>query len=159
MFQLNLRNRGFQSIPVPLNCSWGRKIWLSFVPPWFNKTGLENHTLGFLRSHHWRQWQPTPVLLPRKSRGWRSLVGYSPIRSLRVRQDWVTSLSRIGEGNGNPLQCSGLENPRNGGAWWAAVYGVAQSQTQLKRLLAAAALKKNLIIKNNKLILVLNEPM
>ena len=98
MFQLNLRNRGFQSIPVPLNCSWGRKIWLSFVPPWFNKTGLENHTLGFLRSHHWRQWQPTPVLLPRKSRGWRSLVGYSPIRSLRVRQDWVTSLSRIGEG-------------------------------------------------------------
>ena len=58
-----------------------------------------------------------------------------------------------------PTQCSCLENPRNGGAWWAAVYGVAQSQTQLKRLLAAAALKKNLIIKNNKLILVLNEPM
>ena len=44
------------------------------------------------------------------------------------------SLSRIGEGNGNPLQCSCLENPRDGGAWWAAVYGVAQSQTQLKRL-------------------------
>ena len=39
-----------------------------------------------------------------------------------------------GEGNGNPLQCSCLENPRDGGAWWAAVYGVAQSQTQLKRL-------------------------
>ena len=44
------------------------------------------------------------------------------------------SLSRIGEGNGNPLQCSCLENPRDGGAWWAVVYGVAQSQTQLKRL-------------------------
>ena len=44
------------------------------------------------------------------------------------------SLSRIGEGNGNPLQCSCLENPRDGGAWWAAVCGVAQSQTQLKRL-------------------------
>ena len=43
------------------------------------------------------------------------------------------SLSCIGEGNGNPLQCSCLENPRDGGAWWAAVYGVAQSQTQLKR--------------------------
>jgi len=42
------------------------------------------------------------------------------------------SLSCIGEGNGNPLQCSWLENPRDGGAWWAAVYGVAQSQTQLR---------------------------
>ena len=44
------------------------------------------------------------------------------------------SLSCIGEGNGNPLQCSCLENPRDGGAWWAAVYGVAQSRTGLKRL-------------------------
>ena len=44
------------------------------------------------------------------------------------------SLSCIGEGNGNPLQCSCLENPRDGGAWWAAVYGVAQSQTRLKWL-------------------------
>ena len=44
------------------------------------------------------------------------------------------SLSCIGEGNGNPLQSSCLENPRNGGAWWAAVYGVAQSRTRLKRL-------------------------
>ena len=52
--------------------------------------------------------------------------------SLRVGHDWVTSLSRIGGGNSNPLQCSCLENPRDGGAWWAAVYGVAQSQTRLK---------------------------
>ena len=44
------------------------------------------------------------------------------------------SLSCIGEGNGKPLQCSCLENPRDGGAWWAAVYGVAQSRTRLKRL-------------------------
>ena len=44
------------------------------------------------------------------------------------------SLSCIGEGNGNPLQCSCLENPRNGGAWWAAVHGVTQSRTQLKQL-------------------------
>ena len=44
------------------------------------------------------------------------------------------SLSCIGEGNGNPLQCSCLENPRDGGAWWAAVYGVAQCWTRLKRL-------------------------
>ena len=52
--------------------------------------------------------------------------------SLRVGYDSATSLSRIGEGNGNPLQCSCLENPRDGGGWWAAVYGVAQSQTRLK---------------------------
>ena len=58
--------------------------------------------------------------------------------SLRVRHDWATSLSFslscIGEGNGNPLQCSCLENPRDGRAWGAAVYGVAQSRTRLKRL-------------------------
>ena len=54
--------------------------------------------------------------------------------SLRVGHDWATSLSRIGEGNGNPLQYSCLENPRDEGAWWVAVYGVAQSQTRLKRL-------------------------
>ena len=58
--------------------------------------------------------------------------------SLRVRHDWATSLSLFtsctGEGNGNPLQCSCLENPRDGRAWWAAVYGVAQSRTRLKRL-------------------------
>ena len=50
------------------------------------------------------------------------------------------SLSRIGEGNGNPLQCSCLENPRDGEAWWAAVYGVAQSRTQLKRLSSSSML-------------------
>ena len=54
--------------------------------------------------------------------------------SLGVRQDWVTSLSCIGEGTGNPLQCSCLEDPRDGGAWWAAVSGVAQSRTRLKWL-------------------------
>ena len=119
-----------------------------------------------------RQWQATPVLLPRKSHGWRSLVGCSPwgryksdaterlhfhfslshngegngkhssvlawrlpgtaepgglqsMRSLRVGRDRATSLSlsSTGEGNGNSLHCSCLENPRDGGAWWAAVYG------------------------------------
>ena len=88
---------------------------------------------------HWRRkWQPTPVFLPRESQGWRSLVGYSPWS--RVESDMTErlhihfSLSCTGEGNGNPLQCSCLENPRDGGAWWAAVYGVAQSRTQLKQL-------------------------
>ena len=50
------------------------------------------------------------------------------------------SLSCIGEGNGNPLQCSCLENPRDGGAWWAAVCGVAQSRTRLKRLSSSSTL-------------------
>ena len=55
--------------------------------------------------------------------------------SLRVGHDCPThfSLSYTGEGNDNPLQCSCLENPRDGGAWWAAVCGVAQSRTRLKR--------------------------
>ena len=49
------------------------------------------------------------------------------------------SLSCIGEGNGNPLQSSCLENPRDGGAWWAAVYGIAQSQTRLKQLSSSSS--------------------
>ena len=62
--------------------------------------------------------------------------GLQSIGSWRIRHNWTTSLSLlcIGEGNGNPLQCSCLENPRDGGAWWAAIYGVTQSRTQLKRL-------------------------
>ena len=60
--------------------------------------------------------------------------------SRKVGHDWATSLSLscTGEGNGNPLQCSCLENPRDWGAWWAAVYGVAQSPTRLERLHSAA---------------------
>ena len=85
-----------------------------------------------------RQWHPTPVLLPGKSHGRRSLVGYSPWGREELdtteRLYFPFSLSCIGEGNGNPLQCSCLENPRDGKAWWAAIYGVAQSRTQLKRL-------------------------
>ena len=52
------------------------------------------------------------------------------------------SLSFIGEGNGNPLQCSCLENPRDGGAWGAAIYGVAQSRTRLKRLRSSSMKQK-----------------
>ena len=53
---------------------------------------------------------------------------------------FLFSLSGIGEGNGNPLQCSCLENPRDGGALWAAFYGVTQSQTQLKRLSSSSSI-------------------
>ena len=76
-----------------------------------------------------RQWHPTPVLLPGESHGWRSLVGsvhgVSKVRTRLTRLHFHFSLSCTGEGNGSPLQCSCLENPRDGGAWWAAVYGVA----------------------------------
>ena len=61
------------------------------------------------------------------------------VGSLRVGHDWATSLSCIGKGNGNPLQCSCLKNPRDGGAWWAAVSGVAQSRTRLKRLSSSSS--------------------
>ena len=90
-----------------------------------------------------RRWDPTPILLPRKAHGWRSLVGCSPWG--RKESDTTEqlhfhfSLPCIGEGNGNPPQCSCLENPRDGGAWWAAVYGVTQSRTRLKRLSSSSS--------------------
>ena len=59
--------------------------------------------------------------------------------SQRVRHDWATSLSHTEEGNGNPLQCSCLENPRDEGAWWAAVHGVTQSRTRLKQLSSSSS--------------------
>ena len=83
-----------------------------------------------------RQWHPTPGLLPGRSHGQRSLVGCSPWgrEKLDTTERLHFSLSCIEEGNGNPLQCFCLENPRDRGAWWPAVYGVAQSQTRLKQL-------------------------
>ena len=87
---------------------------------------------------------PEKAMAPRSStlawkiHGWRSLVGCSPWgreeSDMTERLPFHFSLSCIGEGNGNPLLCSCLGNPRDGGAWWAAVYGVAQSRTRLKRL-------------------------
>ena len=89
-----------------------------------------------------RKWQPTPVLLPGKFHGQRSLVGYSPwgCKELDTTERlhflsfcssfWrTTNIYLYIEGNGNPLQCSCLENPMDGGAWWATVYGAAKSQT------------------------------
>ena len=85
-----------------------------------------------------RQWHPTPVLLPGKSHGRRSLEGCSPWghwgSDRTERLHFHFSLLCIGEGNGHPLQRSCLENPRDRGAWWAAVYGVAQTWTRLKWL-------------------------
>ena len=86
---------------------------------------------------------PHSSTLAWKIPGQRSLVGCSPWG--REESDTTEqlpfhfSLSCIGEGNGNPLQCSCLENPRDGGAWWAAIYGVVQSQTRLKRLSSSSS--------------------
>ena len=99
----------------------------------------------------WRRWwHPTLVLLPGKSHGWRSLVGWSPWfcekSDMTERLHFHFSLSWIGEGNGNPLQCSCLENPRDGGALWAAVCAVyvllPRVKHDLSNLAAAARLSR-----------------
>src|SRR5574337_278188 len=98
---------------------------------------------------HWRRkWQPTLVFLPGESQGWGSLVGCCLwVAQSRTRLKGL-SLSCIGEGNGNPLQCSCLESPRDRGAWWAAVSGVTQSRTRLKRL--SSSIYHHLILVNDK---------
>ena len=119
------------SIPCP-----GAKASPFCKKPWFFL--LEDSMRNWRR-----QWQPTPVLLPGNSRGRRSLVVCSPRgceeSDTTERRRFHFSLSCTGEGNSNPLQCSCLENPRDGGAWWAAVSGVAQSRTRLKRLSSSSS--------------------
>ena len=97
-----------------------------------------------------RQWHPIPVLLPGKSHGWRSLVGCSPWgreeSDMSEQLHFHLSLSCTGEESGNPLQYSCLENPRDGGAWWAAIYGVSQSRTRLKRLSSSSSSSNSIYI-------------
>ena len=85
----------------------------------------------------------TPSTLAWKIHGQRSLVGCSPWGRKELdtteRLHFPFSLSCIGEGTGNPLQYSCLENPRDGGAWWAAVYGVAQNRTRVKRFSSSSS--------------------
>jgi len=93
---------------------------------------------------YWRRWwHPTPVLLPGKSHGWRRLVSCSPWghkdSDTTEQLHFDFSLSCLGEGNGSPLQYSCLDNPRNRGPWWAAVYGVAQGRTRLKWLSSSSS--------------------
>ena len=105
--------------------------------------GRFNNQVSFMHYSRRRQWHPTPVLLPGKSHGRRRLVGFSPWDREELdtteQLHFHFSLSCIGGGNGNPLQCSCLESPRDGGAWWAAIYGVAQSRTRLKRLSSSSS--------------------
>ena len=114
---LNIFNREGVKIYIPIHTHTHTHIYIC----------IHIHT------HQRRRWHPTPVLLPGKSHGWRSLVGCSPWGCKELdrteRLHFHFSLSRTGEGNGNPLQCSCLENPRDGEAWEAAVYGVAKSRT------------------------------
>ena len=114
-----------------------------FSPFWLSPYSRQCALLGKSMYVRRRQWHPTPALLPGKSHGWRSLVGCSPWgleeSDTTERLHFHFSLSCIGEGNGNPFQCSCLENPRDRGAWWAAVYGVTQSRTQLKRLSSSSS--------------------
>ena len=114
--------------PGGLQSMGSRRVWHDWAT-----------SLSLFTFMHWRRkWQPTPVLLPGESRGRGSLVGCGPWGHHELdtteQLHFHFSLSHIGEGNGSPLQCSCLENPGDGGAWWAAVYGVAQSRTRLKRL-------------------------
>ena len=133
-------------------------LWPRHLPNWIisSNGSIENIQYSGQCMHQpdvsWKQseweglqWHPTPVLLPGKSHGQRSLVGCSPWgRWESDTTEWLHfhfSLSCIREGNGNPLQCSCLENPRDGGAWWAAGYGVTQSRTRLKRLSSSSSIQ------------------
>ena len=117
----------------PLRCSQspGRKLMNNY-----NMVGSSRNTSGLCRAV--RAVEGEGVTAACK---WGSLLGIcSELARIREkaphseRLHFHFSLSCIGEGNGNPLQCSCLENPRDGGAWWAAVYGVTQSWTRLKWL-------------------------
>ena len=89
---------------------------------------------GYSKRRTWRrQWHPTPVLLPGKPHGRRSLVGCSPWghkeSDMTEQLHFHFSLSCIGEGNGNPLQCSCLENPRDGSLVGCCLWGCTESDT------------------------------
>ena len=118
-----------------------------------NSLQMNIQLVSFISNSRRRQQHPTPVLLPGKSHGQRSLGGCSPWgheeSDTTERLHFHFSLSCIGEGNGNPLQCSCLENPRDGGAWWAAIYRVAQSWTRLKRLSSSSSISNSIISYKN----------
>ena len=123
-------------------CSWVMDAWVFIIPSSLLSCMFDNiQNKNFRR----RQWHPTLVLLPGKSHGRRSLVGCSPWgrqeSDMTERLHFHFSLSCTGEGNGNPLQCSCLENPRDGKAWQAAIYGVAESRTRLKQLSSSSRIK------------------
>ena len=122
------------SFCIPANNVWGFQLLCIFVNTWYhsdifnvrdsNRCVVVSH-YGFNFHFPKIPWVEEPGRL--QSRGREE-------SDTTERLHFHFSLSCIGEGNGNSLQCSCLENPRDGGAWWAAIYGVAQSQTWLKQL-------------------------
>ena len=127
--------------------TWSRCTITLFIYYWIYFAKILLRIFLSIVIRDWRrQWHPTPVLLPGRSHGWRNLVGCSPWgceeSDMTERLHFHFSLSCIGEGSGNLLQCSCLANPRDWGAWWAAVYGVAQSRTQLKWLSSSSSSHK-----------------
>ena len=123
-------------------------IWADCIRNWFIFSRFYILLVYIVHSQR-RQWHPTPVLLPGKSHGRRSLVGYSPwgreASDTTERLHFQYSLSCTGEGNSNPLQYSCLENPRDRGAWWATIYGVTQIWTWLTRLSSSSIVHNNLL--------------
>ena len=97
---------------------------------YFANKGPSSQSYGFSSSHVWIPWVEEPGRL--------QSIG-SLQSDMTERLHFHFSLSCIGEGNGNPLQCSCLENPRDGEAWWAAIYRIAQSQTRQKRLSSSSS--------------------
>ena len=122
---------------------------LAWEIPWTEEPdGLQS--MGLQKSWTWLSMCSCKAMAPHSSTfSWKIPWMEEPgrLQSMGSLESYTTerlpfhfSLSCIGEGNGNPLQCSCLENPRDGGAWWASVYGVAQSRTRLKRLSSSSSM-------------------
>ena len=142
--------------PLEKDMATHRSI-LAWEIPWTEEPG-GLQSMGLQKSQTWlsteKAMAPHSSTLAWKIPWTEEPGGLQSMGLLWVGHDWATSLSLscIGEGNGNPLQCSCLENPRDGGAWWAAVYGVAQSRTQLKRLSRSSS-SMTQQLKNNKILI------
>ena len=141
--------------PVMINCSscfFKSHVWVRWVGEELEYLSRDYILKGRM------QWHPTPVLLPGKSHAQRSLVDWNPWgceeSDMTEQLHFHFSLSCIGEGNGNPLQYSCLENPRDWGAWWAAIYGVAQSQTWLKWLSSSSSRLVVIFLPRSKCLLI-----
>ena len=147
----NIQNMFKENYRKPLKNSWLGDlniINMKHLPEWFIKLICSLHKISvfFFRCCH----NFVKVMAPHSnSLVWKIPWTEEPGRlqsmgSQRVGHHWVTSLSFSlscsKEGNGNPLQCSCLENPRDSRAWWAAIYGVAQSCTWLKRLSSSSSI-------------------
>ena len=143
-------------------CSGERKHWRGWVSggQTIKYGGHVPDTQNLLMNIYWKNSEE--AMAPHSSTlAWKVPWMEEPGRlqsmgSLRVRHEWATSLSLscIGEGNSNPLPCYCLENPRDRGAWWVAVYGVAYSRTRLKRLSNSGSRYTSRSCENSCVILV-----